>query len=170
MNTNNNKREVIFEETANNTSSFTITPPQTTSNLLIVMSALTSTVASASEFLIVQTAPSSGVFDTTGYITSAKYSQSTTNAWTNESIATGLMISADYGLSGENYNGYAYIMNLNTSQRAASVGVVTAIQPGPNSFFVSTAGTSPTTSATMIRIKLVLGLMASGTITIYSLF
>lgn len=170
MITNNNIREVIFKQTANNTSSFTITPNQTISNLLIVLDSLTSTVTSPSEFLIVQTAPSSGVFATSGYITSAKYSQSTTNAWVNESIATGLMISANYAASSESYNGYTYIMNLNTIQPAASIGVVTAYQPGPNSFFVTTVGTSPTTSATMIRISLVLGSMSTGSITVYSLF
>lgn len=171
MITNNNINGVLFRQTANNSPSFIVNVPLKTNNVLILVNSLTSTVASGSEFLIAQTATSNGVFATSGYVTSAKFSPSTNNSWTNQSIGTGLMITANYNSSLESYQGCTWLTNLNTAQATMSVGTLSVNAPLDGltpSYFIANTGVSPTTFTSMIRIQLVLGSM-SGLVTVYSL-
>lgn len=171
MQTNNNINGVLFRQNANNSSSFVVNIPSKTNNVLVFINSLTSTVADGSEFLIIQTAPSSGVFATSGYVTSTKFSPSTNNSWSNQSIGTGLMISANYNASLESYQGCTWLTNLNTAQAATSVGTLSVNSPSDAltpSYFIANTGVSPTTFTSMIRIQLVLGSM-SGLVTVYSL-
>lgn len=166
----NNINELISKQEVNNTSSLVITPPPSTNNLLITINALTSTVTSpGTEFAIVQTAGSNGVFNTSGYTSAAKFSPTTTNGWSNIAIGSGLPITADYSSNSELFNGYAYIMNLNSNtQTPFSTGNATAVA-STGIFYVTTTGLSPTSAATIIRIKMVAGNLNTGTISIYSL-
>lgn len=79
------------------------------------------------------------------------------------------MLTADYSASGELYSGFAYIANLNNStNKASSFGEATAVV-GTLAWYIGTTGLSPTTNTTMIKIRMAIGNLLSGTATIYAL-
>lgn len=164
---NNMTGNVIFKEKANNTSSFVITPPRSVTKVLIVYESIFSNSAGTS--LIIETAPSTGVFATSGYLSGTEFAAYNSNAWGNQSITTGLLITSNYiGLT-QVFSGAVYLMDLNTTNPATLFGQAYALSSGIP-YFTTFVGQSPTTSATMFKIRLISSTIASGSFTVYSLF
>lgn len=167
---NNQINAVIFKQTANNTASFVMPPlPSATTNLLVSFNNVTSSIVTPG-YLAIQTGVN-GVFDTSGYISSAKYSFYNSNAWGNQAVSNGLALTADYNTSGFSYCGNVYIMNLNSSSRPMAEGGAALSGPVSNpQSTVILSGLSPTTMANQIQILIFGGAnIVTGTFTVYSL-
>ncbi|MBX9744716.1 MAG: hypothetical protein K2X08_05845 [Chlamydiales bacterium] len=165
---NNVINGVISKLTASSTSNFVVNIPSKINNILIVYSNLSSSDMSGNGYLSLLTAPSSGVFASSGYRSGIIYTLYNSNAWTNSNSVTYIHMSGGISSTTAIMSGAIYVTNFNTSSSVQSFG--NCIGSGTGTVFFDTVGSSPTTSATMIKI-LISGVVATmtGSITVYSL-
>lgn len=166
MRSNTLVNKVIFKETASNTSSFTINTPSNANNILLVFDSVKANVIGG--WIVVQTAPSSGVFDTSGYTSVVHFTPYNSNAWgAQTTVTSGMPISAQYTHAGQYQSGYVYITDMNTSGSPDCVG--SCMDLDLFTYYVNYACQSPTSSSTMIKISSTNTTILSGTFTVYSL-
>lgn len=170
MKRTNQVAELIFKQTISNTSSIVITPPSNTRSILIIANSVFPANVSGLPFLIAQTSDGSS-FDTTGYASGEYFIQSSSNAWSNTALTTGLQLSCQYA-SLLQYTSVSFVItDLNISNKASSYGQGMSFNGGNGiTFMLKFVGRSPTSSTTQIKLLMSDStLISSGLITAYSL-
>lgn len=162
---NNCINEVLFKQSASNTASIGVNIPSAVNNILVVYNTIKNTAGNG--YFIIQTAQSSGIFDTTGYQSGVHFAPYNSNAWFNQNIASGLMLGTLFDRTSQYQSGYAYITDLNTSNNANHVGNVINFDLIP--YMTNFSGQSPTTAVKMIQFTMTNSTIASGSVTVYSL-